>query len=180
MKKELFQTIEIPKGVEVNLDGTLLHVKGPEGEIKREFNFDNGVIEKKDNNIVVGSKKATKREKKIINTFTAHIKNMIQGVQKKFEYQLKVCFSHFPMTVEIQEEKAVVKNFLGEKIPRKVRIPPGAEVNIDKGIITVKSVNKELAGQAAANFEKATKIRNKDRRVFQDGIFFINKAGREI
>ncbi len=180
MKKEIFQTIEIPKDIEVNLEDSLLTVKGPEGELRRKFNIDKLIFEKKDNHIRIGSKKATKTEKKRINTNTSHIKNMIQGVQKKFEYQLKVCFSHFPFTVEIQGENATIKNFLGEKIPRKLKIPVGVEVKIDKQNISVFSCSKELAGQAAANFETATKIRNKDRRVFQDGIFIINKSGKEI
>ena len=59
-------------------------------------------------------------------------------------------------------------------------LPKGVEVVIDKAEITVSSVDKELAGQAAANFEIVTKIRGRDKRVFQDGIYIINKAGKEI
>ncbi len=180
MKKELFQKIEIPEGVEVNIDGSSLSVKGKEGELKRVFNTINLVFEKKGNQIVIGSKKATKKEKKNMNTIVAHIKNMINGVQEKFEYKLKVCFSHFPITVEIKEGEAIIKNFLGESVPRKLKILGGVDVKIDKDIITINSTDKELAGQTAANFEKATKIRGVDKRIFQDGIFIINKAGREI
>ena len=180
MKKPLFQTIEIPKEVEFNLDGSTLMVKGKEGENKRTFGEYKLVFEEKDRQIIIGSAKATKKEKKNMNTIAAHIKNMIKGVQEKFEYKLKICFSHFPMTVEIKENKAIVKNFLGEKIPRKVRIPEGVEIKIDKDMITITSLNKELAGQAAANFETATRISKKDRRVFQDGIYITNKAGREM
>ena len=115
-----------------------------------------------------------------MNTIASHIKNMIKGVQEKFEYQLKICFSHFPINVEIKDKEAIIKNFLGEKIPRKTKIPEGVEVEVDKDIIKVRSVNKELAGQVAADFEIATKIRKRDKRVFQDGIFIINKAGKEI
>jgi len=180
MKKSISQTIEIPEKVEFNLEGNTLIVKGQEGENKRTFKVDNLIFEKKDKQIIIGSEKATKREKKMINTITAHIKNMIKGVQKRFEYKLKVCFSHFPITVEIKENKAIIKNFLGEKISRKVKIPEGVEVKIDKEIITITSLNKELAGQAAANFETATRISKKDRRIFQDGIYITNKAGREM
>lgn len=179
MKKEIFQNIKIPEGIEVNLDEDALTVKGPEGENKRTFDVAKLVFEKKENEIIIGSKKATKREKKMMNTIKAHIKNMIEGVQKKFEYKLKICFVHFPITVEIKENEAIIKNFLGEKIPRKLRIPKGVEVKIDKGIISISSLNKELAGQAAANFEKATRIKMRDRRIFQDGIFIINKPGKE-
>lgn len=180
MKKEIFKKIEIPKGVEAEIAEDTLIVRGPEGEITRTFNTDNLNLEKKDDYFIMGSKKATKREKKKMNTIASHIKNMMNGVQKKFEYQLKICYSHFPITVELQGDNAIVKNFLGEKTPRKVRIPRGADVKIDRETITVSSIDKELAGQTAANFEAATKIKKRDRRVFQDGIFIVNKAGREI
>ncbi len=180
MKKKIFQEIEIPKGVEAEILGDLLKVKGPEGENERKFNTRNLEFEKKDNKIVIGSKKATKKEKKLINTIFSHIKNMITGVQNKFEYHLKICFSHFPITVEIKDKGILIKNFLGEKIPRKTKIPEGVEVEIIKDIIKVRSIDKELAGQMAANFETATKIRKKDKRIFQDGIFITNKAGKEM
>jgi len=180
MKKEFYQEIEIPEGVEASLNGSLFSVKGPEGELSREFQTNKLDFEKKGNKIIIGTKKATKNEKKMVNTIKSHINNMIEGAQKKFEYVLKACFSHFPITVEVKGNEAVVKNFLGEKVARKVSIPTGVEVKVDRDIITIISASKELAGQAAANFETATKVSNRDRRVFQDGIFMTSKAGREI
>jgi large subunit ribosomal protein L6 len=180
MRKEIIQKIKIPEGIEVEVDGSILKVKGPEGENSREFKTDKLIFEKKDDEIIIGHKKATKNEKKMINTITSHVQNMIDGVQKKFEYKLKICYNHFPFTVEIKGKEAIIKNFLGEKIPRKLKIPGDVDVNIDKDIIKVRSSNKELAGQAAANFETATRIRLRDRRVFQDGLFMIDKNGRQI
>jgi large subunit ribosomal protein L6 len=180
MKKEIFQEIEIPEGVEANIDGNSITIKGSKGENKRTFNITNLVFEKRGNKIIVGNKKATKKDKRMMNTIKAHIKNMIKGVQEKFEYKLKVCFSHFPITVELKGNEGIIKNFLGEKTPRKMKIKEGADVKIDKDIITVTSTDKEIAGKVAADFERATWIRMRDRRIFQDGIFITSKAGEDI
>ncbi|MFH1503071.1 MAG: 50S ribosomal protein L6 [Candidatus Diapherotrites archaeon] len=180
VRKNLLQEIEIPENVEIGINGKEISVKGPEGENIRKFDIEKIKIEKKDGKIIIEHPSATKKEKRKINTIIAHLKNMIRGVQKKFEYKLKICAVHFPITIEIKGNKVLIKNFLGEKTPRKCSIPEGAEIEINKDIITTKSVNREIAGQAAANFEAATRVRNRDRRVFQDGIFIINKIGKEI
>ena len=172
--------IAIPDGVEAEIHQNKINLKGKEGENSREFNLGKINLEKKDKKIIISCEKATKREKRIMNTSTAHLKNMIQGVQKKFEYKLKICSSHFPMNVKIDGNRATIKNFLGEKVDRKVELPKNVEVKMEKDIITIISIDKELAGQAAANLEKVTKIRGRDRRIFQDGIYIINKAGKEI
>ncbi len=172
--------IEIPKDIDAEVHLNKLILKGKGGENSREFNLGKINLEKKDGKIILSCGKAAKKEKRIMNTSIAHIKNMIQGAQKKFEYKLKVCSSHFPVTVKIDGSRAIIKNFLGEKVDRNVELPKNAEVKIDKEIITILSADKEIAGQAAANLEKATKIKGRDRRIFQDGIYIINKAGREI
>lgn len=180
MKKEIFEEVEIPEGVEVNLEDSFLTVKGPEGENKREFNTRGLVFEKKDNKVIVGKKVATKNDKKRIYTLQSHVRNMIKGVSEKFEYKLKIAFVHFPMTVEVNGREITIKNFLGERTPRKVSIPEGADIKVEKDVITISSTDKEIAGQAAANLERVTRIRLRDRRIFQDGIFITNKAGREL
>ena len=180
MRKEIIQEIEIPSGIEANISEDTITIKGTEGENKKTFRIKNIIFEKKGNKIIIGNKNSTKKEKKLTNTITAHINNMIRGVQKKFEYKLKVVFSHFPITVELKGNEAIIKNFLGEKTPRKCVILNGAEVKINKDIITIKSSDREIAGQVAANFETATRIRLRDRRVFQDGIYITDKPEREL
>jgi len=180
MRKEIYQKIEIPEGVKAEIDGNMLKVEGAEGKVERKFNTLKLDFKEENNQIIIGHKKATKKEKKLINTLSAHIRNIIKGVQKKFEYQIKICYSHFPITVELKDKEILIKNFLGEKEPRKIKVPEGADVEISKEIIKVSSSDKELAGQVAANFEKLTRIKKKDIRVFQDGLYIINKAGKEI
>lgn len=179
MRKEIFKEIEIPNEVETTLDGNTVRAKGKKWGDSREFNLGKIKMEKIGNKIKIGRSGATKKEKRMINTFATHIKNMIHGVNKGYEYKLKVVFSHFPITVELHGKEAIIKNFLGEKVPRKMKIPNGAEVEVDKENIKVSSYNKEIAGQTAANFEKATRITLRDRRVFQDGIFITSKPGGE-
>ena len=180
MKKSLFKTIEMPEGVTAKYEDAVFTVAGPEGSISKKINFGRVEVTIEGNKIVLGNEKSTKTEKKIMNTNVAHIKNMIKGVTEKFEYELKICSGHFPMTVKKESNKAIIKNFLGEKVERSCSIPQGVEVEINKNTIIVKSVNKELAGQTAANFEKATTIKGRDKRIFQDGIYIIKKAGKEI
>jgi len=180
MGKELFREIEIPEGVNVEIEGNTLIAKGNGSENRREFKIHKLELEKKGNKIVVGALKSTKNEKRNMNTIAAHIKNMIKGLNEKFEYHLKVCTSHFPFTVEVKGREVLVKNFLGEKVPRKIMMPEGVDVKVAKDIITIKSSDKEKAGQAAANLERVTQITNRDRRIFQDGIYITQKNGREI
>ena len=114
-----------------------------------------------------------------MNSINAHLNNMIRGVQEKFNYKMKICYNHFPITVEIKDKEAIIKNFLGEKIARRAKILDGVEVKINKDFVEINSTNREAAGQTAGNFEKATWIRMRDRRIFQDGIFITNKPRRE-
>jgi large subunit ribosomal protein L6 len=180
MKEKLLTEIEIPEGINVLVDGDILKINGPEGDISREFKTGRIELKVEGKKIILSHLKGTKTEKRMINTLQAHIKNMIKGVQEKFEYQLKICFGHFPFTVKQEGNLIRIKNFLGEKVDRVVKIPEGIDLEIGKEIIKIKSVNKEIAGQAAANFETVTRIRGRDKRIFQDGIYIINKAGKEM
>jgi large subunit ribosomal protein L6 len=180
MKKEIFEELEIPSGVEIKIGKNFVEATGKEGTVKKELNLSNIDLKIDGKKIIIGSKKATRTEKKMIYTILSHVKNLINGVQKKYEYKMKICFNHFPITIDLNGKEATIKNFLGEKIPRKAKIVEDSEVKINKDIVIVTSKNREAAGQTAANFEIATKIRNRDRRVFQDGIFITSKCGKDI
>ena len=84
------------------------------------------------------------------------------------------------MNVAVSGNKFVVSNFLGEKTPRELGIKDGADVKIEGDMVTVQSINKELASQTAADIERLTKVKGRDLRIFQDGIYIIDKDGKEI
>jgi len=178
MRKDLQEEIELPEGVNGEVEGKKIIIKKGEMINERIFNY-NIKIEKSGSKIILSAKKATKREKKQIMSAKAHINNMIKGMGEKFVYKLQICTVHFPVTVTADKGEFIVKNFLGEIKPRKLKLKSGVEVKVEKEIVTIKSENKELAGQTAADIEILTKVKNRDRRIFQDGIFIIQKAGEE-
>src|SRR3989338_2299349 len=112
--------------------------------------------------------------------FDAHVRNLVRGADEGHVYKLKICASHFPMTVQVAGSQLVIKNFLGEKFPRTLALKEGATVKVDGQIITVESANKETAGTVASDIEKLTRRPGFDPRVFQDGIYMILKDGKGV
>ncbi|BAW30970.1 MAG TPA: 50S ribosomal protein L6 [Methanothermobacter sp.] len=168
------EEIPIPENVEVAIDHKII-VKGPKGEVSREFNQHNIKIDKEDENIILEVKFPRKRDKAMLGTIKAHINNMITGVTKGFTYKMKIVYAHFPMTVKVQEDKVIIENFLGERHPRKAKILGDTKVQVKGDEVHVTGIDKEDVGQTVANIEQATKIKRRDPRVFQDGIYLISK-----
>jgi len=176
--KPIQQEVELPEGVEVEIEGNKVKFRKQDKEVEKVL--PGVLIEKKENKLIVRTTRSTKREVKQVNTILSHIRNLILGLEEDFFYKLQICSVHFPMNISVKENFVIVKNFLGETKERKAKILEGVEVKIDKDIIIVSSANKELAGQTAANIEKTTRTKTKDRRIFQDGIFMIERAGKKI
>ncbi len=182
MKQYLEKKIKIPEGVEIQIDSSTntVSVRSEGKELKREFNTPNIKILNEGKELKIFSENATRREGKIIGTTVAHINNLIRGIKEEFEYHLEICSVHFPMTVRVDKDKITIKNFLGEKVDRTCKVLPNVKVDIKGNQITVTSSNREAAGQTSANIEKCAKVRGRDRRVFQDGIFITKKPGRNL
>ena len=172
--------VALPEGVAASVAGNILTIKGPKGEVARELKQKNVSVKVDGQKIILETKRFTKKDKKMAYSLTAHAKNMIKGTTQTHEYILKICAGHFPMTVAVADNKLSVKNFLGEKIPRVLPLKEGASVKIDGQLIHVTSTSKEIAGQVAAGIEQLTRRPGFDTRVFQDGIYIINKDGKEL
>jgi len=178
--KDIQEKIIIPEGIEISLENNILKIKGPNGENQRKLLNPKIKISKKENYILLESKKPTKREKTVLNTFKAHIKNLIKGVNEKFSYSIKICSGHFPINVSLENNLLVIKNFFGEKKSRKAKILNGVEAKIKGNIINLESIDKEKVGQTASNIEQATRRCGFDRRIYQDGCWIIEKDGKKI
>ena len=178
--KMIERVIEIPEGVEVTVEGDTtkgytVTAKGPLGENSRFLKFRGIYIEKEDGKIRIYSNEDRRRFKAMVGTFWAHIRNLIKGVKDGYEYKLKVVYAHFPIKVRVEGKEVIIENFLGEKHPRRAKIVGRAQVEIRGQEIVVRGIDKEECGQTAANLEQATKIKDKDPRVFQDGIYIVEK-----
>ena len=112
----------------------------------------------------------------MIGTIKAHISNMMIGVTDGFTYNMKIVFAHFPMTVKVNGKTVTIDNFVGERHPRTSKIVgDDTKVTVKGDQVIITGINKEHVGQTMANLEQATKIKGKDPRVFQDGIYLVSK-----
>jgi large subunit ribosomal protein L6 len=175
MAKEIKKTIEIPEGVTVTMQGNLLSVTGSKGKIERDFWYPGIKIEVAGSEIIVDSTVLKKTQKAMVGTFASHITNMLKGVTEGFEYRMKVVYSHFPMQLKVEGDRLTIGNFLGEKKPRSAKILGDTKVKASGDEVIVTGYNKEDVGQTAANIEQTTRIKRFDPRVFQDGIYTVEK-----
>jgi len=182
MAKDVYvaKEVEIPEGVEVVVEGYKVKVKGPKGELVRDFSHAKGVSMRVENGkFVVEAYFANARKRALVGTIAAHVKNMITGVTRGFRYKLKIIYSHFPVTVTVKGDRVVITNFLGEKAARVARILPGVRVSVKGQDVIVEGIDLEKVAQTAANIEAATKIRDLDRRKFMDGIYIYAREVAE-
>lgn len=176
MVKEIARTIEIPEGVSVSLAQDVFTARGPKGTVERMFWYPGIRIEVRDGEVLVDAESSRKEQKAMVGTFASHIKNLMIGVSEGFESKMTIVYAHFPMQVKVEGKTLVIGNFLGEKKPRIAKILGETKVKVSGNEVTVSGINKEDVGQTAANIEQKTKIKRFDPRIFQDGIYIVQKA----
>ena len=170
------ERIRVPEGVEVSIDGKAVKVKGPKGEVSKNFSHAKRVsISLEDGEVVVRSYMGRSREKSLVYTVASHIKNMITGVTRGYRYYLKIIFTHFSIGVSVEGDRVVITRFLGGQDIRVAKILPGVRVSVKDRDIIVEGADLEAVSQTAANIESATRVRGKDRRIFVDGIYIYKR-----
>jgi large subunit ribosomal protein L6 len=173
---EISKIIQVPDGVEVKIDGRKVTVKGAKGTLARDFFYVPIFMEaKNDKTVRVWAEWPRKKEASLVGTIHSHIQNMITGVQKGFSYKLKIVFSHFPISVKVQDKTVMIENFTGERRARRVKVIGDVKVKVESEDVVVEGINLEDVSQTAANIEQATKVKKKDPRVFLDGIYVYER-----
>ena len=171
-------SVPLAKGVTLALHGSTLTAKGPLGSTSRPFPADALGLKVQGENAELVLKIPPNRRKAqaLLHTWESHVKNLDAGVTKGFEARMKAVAAHFPMKVAVKDSSLVIENFLGEKHPRTAPLVPGVDAVVDGDFVVLTGIDIEQVGQSAANIERATHIRDYDPRVFQDGIYIIERA----
>ncbi|MCW4054364.1 MAG: 50S ribosomal protein L6 [Candidatus Bathyarchaeota archaeon] len=173
---EISKIVQIPDGVELSIERRKVTVKGEKGTLIRDFSYVPISIDATDDKTVrVWAEWPRKKEASLVGTVHSHIQNMIIGVKKGFSYTLKIVFSHFPISVKVQDKTVLIENFTGERQARIAKIIGDVKVKVESEDITVEGINLEDVSQTAANIEQATKVKKKDPRVFLDGIYVYER-----
>ena len=178
---EKFSTeLEIPENVKVSFKSYMLTVEGPLGKTYKNFRKIPVSIEINDNMVLLKAQGTRNANYAIMNTARSIIRNLLEGVIDGYTIKMKVVFSHFPINVKIDGKQVLIENFQGERAPRVTKIwgktkvvPKGDDVIITGHVLTDVS-------QTAAEIENNSRVKNKDHRVFLDGIYkFEKKKGIE-
>lgn len=147
------KSIVIPQGVDVKIDGDFILVKGPKGELKRNFPETLSVVAE-GGNIKVSIKENTKEDvKELWGLYRSLIQNMVKGVTEEFEKVLEFQGVGY---------KAVVKGDdlemgLGFSHPISIKAPEGITFKVEKNIIRISGIDKELVGKVADRIRKYRK-----------------------
>ncbi|MFC3477150.1 50S ribosomal protein L6 [Halobacterium litoreum] len=167
--------IEIPDDVTAEVDHLDLTVDGPEGSVTRRLWFPDVKVTVEDGVVAIESEAEDAKTNATVGTFESHVNNMLHGVTEGWEYRLQVHYSHFPMQVDLEGDEVVIQNFLGEKAPRRTPVRGDTDVSIEEEEVVLSGPSIEDVGQTAADIEQLTRVTDKDTRVFQDGVYIVEK-----
>ncbi|MDC0202986.1 50S ribosomal protein L6 [Candidatus Nitrosopelagicus sp.] len=177
---KLAAELEIPEGVTVSYDRPMITVQGPLGKTWKSFKKIPVTIDVKEGKVLFKAQGTRDKNRAIMNTARSLIRNLCEGVVEGYTIKMKIVFSHFPITVKVDGKTVLIENFQGERAPRKTKIwgetkvvPKGDDVIITGHVLTDVS-------QTAAEIENGSRVKNKDHRVFLDGVYkFEKKKGIE-
>ena len=172
---EFQEIIEIPEGISITMKKHMMQFQGPLGKTFKSLRKIPVNVEINDGKIIIKAQGKRKRDYSILHTARSLIQNICEGLIEGYTIKMKVVYAHFPVTVKVQGKTISIENFQGERAPRITTIVGNTKV-IPKGedVILTGEVWTDIT-QTAANIELKTKVKNKDHRVFLDGIYVYEK-----
>ena len=168
-------TIEVPDKVKVSESHRILNVEGPLGKTRKNFKKIPVDLKIDGKNIVLKSLGTRKKDYAIFKTAESLVNTLIKGVQTGYTFKMKIVYAHFPITVKVKDGHIHVEYFQGERAPRVSKVFGNTKV-VSKGddVVITGPVLTDVS-QTAASLQQNTKVKNKDSRVFLDGIYLFEK-----
>ncbi len=149
--------IAIPEGVEVKITDAQIEVKGPKGVLQMEIHPKSKVaVVETDGEKIIEVKSVIEDDKEAAamwGTTRALVANMVQGVTEGFSKSLEVVGVGYKVNMK---GKDVVFE-VGYSHPVEFKIPEGIEVKIEKNVVTVSGIDRQLVGKLAAEMRKIRK-----------------------
>jgi large subunit ribosomal protein L9e len=180
------ETLQIPEGVKVHIKSRNVTVEGPRGKLSKDLSH-LAVSFSKPKKDVIGIEihHGARKNVATLRTVRTLINNLIVGVTKGFKYKMRYVYAHFPINVNIGKDESTgnfeveIRNFIGEKLVRKVVMQAGVDVEISKSQkdeLVVLGNSLEAVSQSAADIQQICRVRNKDIRKFLDGMYVSEKG----
>lgn len=174
--QEIFAEINVPDKVKVTKEGNVISAKGKLGSVKKDFTKLPATISIDGSKITIRPYGKRKRDLAITNTARSIINSMIKGVENGYTYRLKIVFAHFPISIKIKGKEVQIENFFGERSARISKIiGDETKVAVEGEDLVVQGPSLENVSQTAANIESSTKVKDKDQRVFLDGLYIYSR-----
>eukprot|EP00216_Chloropicon_sp_CCMP2111_P005144 CAMPEP_0198248064 /NCGR_PEP_ID=MMETSP1446-20131203/46790_1 /TAXON_ID=1461542 ORGANISM="Unidentified sp, Strain CCMP2111" /NCGR_SAMPLE_ID=MMETSP1446 /ASSEMBLY_ACC=CAM_ASM_001112 /LENGTH=220 /DNA_ID=CAMNT_0043932393 /DNA_START=48 /DNA_END=711 /DNA_ORIENTATION=+ len=182
------RTLEIPDEVQVEVNARVVKVTGPRGSLTKNLKHlqvDLFLLEEDGKNLIkVEVWYGTSKRLSATRTVVSHINNMILGVTRGYRYTMRLVYAHFPINATIEGAGSVIeiRNFLGEKRVRYVKMMEGVTVQRSKTVkdeLVLEGNDIEMVSRSAAHIHQSCLVKAKDIRKFLDGIY-VNGKGHVV
>ncbi|EPS42834.1 hypothetical protein H072_3115 [Dactylellina haptotyla CBS 200.50] len=180
------ESLAVPEGVSLAIKSRVVTVTGPRGKLVRDFKHINISFHKRSPTVIdISLHHGNRKNIAALRTVKSIIENMITGVTKGFKYKMRYVYAHFPINVAIAKDNETglqeveIRNFIGEKIVRKVIMHEGVTVEQSKNVkdeLTLTGNSLENVSQSAADIQQICRVRNKDIRKFLDGLYVSERG----
>lgn len=173
--------IKVPSGVTVTLDNRIVTVKGKLGTLTRDLRHIKVELTlPTPDSLCITVWFGLRKHLACVKTVSSLITNMIRGVMTGYTYRMKACATHFPikMLVAADGKSVEIRNFLGEKLVRKIQMLEGVKVAMgEKDELVLSGLDVTRVSQSAALIQQSCAAKGKDIRKFLDGVY-VSKRGQ--
>lgn len=145
--------ISLPAGVEVKIDNQNVKIKGPKGELSVDIH-PNVKVACVDQKLILTIEDALDNKQKALwGLFRSILNNMVKGVTIGFEKKLEI--NGIGFKAQVSGQKLILN--VGFSHPVDFDLPAGISAKVDKNVITITGIDKQLVGEVAANIRKIKK-----------------------